>query len=76
MTRSHEASAVWCGWCHVTLPPHSHEVEGYRLFSTAETKREVIRILLDNVFPTPTSRHLHFDTRQHLSNRLFFRVQP
>lgn len=44
--------------------------------SSAEAKREVIRIMLDNVFPTGTSRHVHFDTYQHLSNRLFFRVSP
>ena len=42
---------------------------------SAEAKREVIRIMLDNVFKTPMSRHVHFDTYQYLSNRLFFRVK-
>lgn len=76
MTRSQEIGKVWCGWCHTTRAPHSHEVEGYRLFNTAETKRDVIRIMLDNIFPTSSSRHVHDDTHRSLSHRLFFRVQP
>lgn len=71
-----EIGKVWCGWCHTHDEPHAHAVEGYRGLVTLQAKREVIRIMLDNVFPTTWGRQAHFDTHQYLSNHLFFRVQP
>lgn len=41
--------------------------------STAEAKREAIRIMLDNVFRTSWARHAHWGTLQFLHGRLFFR---
>lgn len=72
---SHTDGGVWCGWCHTVRAPHTHAVDGYRELPmpSAEAKREVIRIMLNNVFQTPTARHVHWDTYQNMSNRLFFR---
>lgn len=42
--------------------------------NSAETRREIIRIMLDNIFLTPWSRRAHFETYNSLSNRLFFRL--
>lgn len=76
MTSFQENGKVWCGWCHVHAEPHAHAVDGYRGIVTSQAKREVIRIMLDNVFPTTWGRQAHYDTYQYLSNRLFFRGQP
>jgi hypothetical protein len=75
MSTSTPESRVWCGWCHTHDEPHTHAVTGYRGLVSSEAKREVIRIMLDNVFPTTWGRQVHYDTYQHLSNRLFFRPE-
>jgi len=74
VTGQENSAPVWCGWCHTRAEPHAHAVDGYRGLVTSQVKREVIRIMLDNVFPTTWGRQAYFDTYQYLSNHLFFRV--
>lgn len=55
---------------------HCYECKDYHPVNSAETKREIIDIMMTNVFPEAWDRRIHWDTIQYFHHRLFFKLNP